>query len=203
MKIDSANKENDTGKTETPTGPIAVAKGHVKKRSSITKISDIFVAQDIKSVGSFVFERVVVPALQRLAVDTINSVARGIFMGESAIGSGNVGNRSPASHTSYNSIYDASQPKATVSSNHRTKGDYQFAELVFDSYGEAQLVLDKMDECLSDAGVVTIADMYQFADVSCPFTGNYYGWHNISTAKIVADSDGYWIKMPKARPVKD
>lgn len=202
MKIDSTNNAENT-KTEAPTGPIAVAKGHIKKRSTIAKLSDIFVAQDIKSVGSFVFERVVVPALQRLAVDTINSIARGIFMGESAIGSGNIGNRSPAGHTSYNSIYDGSQPKGALSSSRKTHGDYQFAELVFDSYGEAQLVLDKMDECLADAGVVSIADMYQFADVSCPFTGNYYGWTNISTAKIVADSDGYWIKMPKARQIKD
>lgn len=202
MANDSTKRNTEDDKSKIPTGPVAVAKGHVKKRSTFSRLSEVFVVQDIKSVGAFVFERVVVPAFQRLMVDTINSIARGVFMGEGSIGVGNTNSRTPAGHTSYNSIYDGNQPKGAISSR-KTSGDFQFAELVFDSYGEAQLVLDKMDECLADSGVVSIADMYQFADVSCPFTGNYYGWTNISTAKIVADRDGYWIKMPNARQIKD
>lgn len=203
MKIESNEntKDRKSKDSKATTGPIAVAKGRVKKDSTSRKLSDIFIVEDIETVGSFVLERVVIPALQRLAVDTINSIARGIFMGEGAIGSGNTGSRSPANMVSYNSMYD-NGAKGTIS-RRNTSGDTRFAELMFDSYGEAQLVLDKMDECLADSGVVTIADMYGFADVSCPYTGNYYGWTNISAAKIVADSDGYWIKMPKARQIKD
>lgn len=197
-----AGKDTQLRNTSSAKSHTAVAKGHLKKKSVSSKISDIFIAQDFKSVSSFVFERVIVPALRRLAVDTINSVARGIFMGENAVGSGNIGNRSPAGHVSYNSMYDSDKPKGTLS-RHKTAGEYRFQELVFDSYGEAQLVLDAMDECIGDAGVVTIADMYSFAEVSCPYTGNYYGWNNISSAKIVSDSDGYWIKMPPARAIKD
>lgn len=197
MPQEEKNSEIESARTKRP-----VAKGKIKNKSGLSSFTDIFVAQDFKTVSSFVIERVIVPSLQRLAVETINSLARGIFMGEGSIASYNSSGRSPANYVSYNSMYESGQPKAIVS-NKKTSGDHQFAELTFDNYGEAQLVLDAMDECLADSGVVTIADMYSFAEVSCPYTGNYYGWTNISNAKIVADSDGYWIKLPKARPIKN
>lgn len=180
----------------------AIVKGHIKKRSSAERISEVFIAQDLKTVAGVVFERVIIPNLRRLAVDTIDSIARGVFMGDDSVGASR-GERNPLRNTSYYSYYENNSGAKATTASHKTPGQYRFAELIFDSYGEAQLVIDKMDECLEDCGVVTIADMYGFADVTCPYTGNYYGWTNIASAKIVADSDGYWIKMPKAKPIKD
>lgn len=175
----------------------SVAKGRIRKKRSSAKISEVFIAEDIKSVATHVFDNLIVPRFKVLLVDTISSAARAFFLGESVIDSPR--RRDPAGIVSYNSIYDS--PKASVSRN--TSKRFDTSELIFDSYGDAQLVLDMMDEILADSGEVTIADMYEAADRSCPFTYTYFGWTNTASAKIVSDSDGYWIKMPKARQLKE
>lgn len=181
----------------------AVAKARVRQRSAPSRFSEAFIIGDIKSVSGFVLEKVIIPNLQRLAVDTINSVARGIFMGEGVTNSVNpLSKPSGNGVTSYNSMFSGNQSKATIKRSSQSD-QLSFGELIFDTYGEARLVLDQMDECLAESGVVTVADMYGFADATCPFTGNFYGWNNISSANVVPDQDGWKIKMPRCREIKD
>lgn len=210
MKIDTSNlpgnsnlqkseAKRDARKSIGEGSPIAVAKGHARKGSGKSFLANVFIAQDLGSVASFVFERVVVPALQRLAVDAINGVARGVFMGEGAIGDSS--SRSPISsgYTNYNSIYDANSPKT------RTRGavSSEYPDIIFDDYGDARLALDYMDDCISNKGYLTLAEMYGCADMTAPYTAEYVGWTDISKAKIVGDADGYWIKMPRYKDIRN
>lgn len=179
----------------------AVAKGHIRKTSPATRISDVFVAEDIKSVANHVFSNLIVPRFKVLIVDAISSAARAFFLGESVI-DGSAARQSGSGYTPYNSIYGG--VKTTVKTSSSSGYGFQLNETIeFDTYGDAKLVLDKMDEMLMDAGEVSISDMYAAADRSCPYTYEYYGWKNISSAKIVLDSSGkYWIKMPKPISLK-
>ena len=43
------------------------------------------------------------------------------------------------------------------------------------------LVLDSLDDMMEESGVVTIADLYSAAELSCPYTAYYYGWTDISS----------------------
>lgn len=178
-----------------------VAKGSVRKVSH-ARITDIFIAQDIKSVWGYVFERVVIPAFQNLAVNTINSIARGVFLGEGSINTFRENSNRPSTgYTPYGSMYQGGS--TARSSGHRTSGQFQFEELSYDDYGEAQLVLDALDECIENSGYATIADMYTASKLTCPFTGNYYGWKDLSKARIIQEGDKWWLKMPRAIEVKD
>jgi hypothetical protein len=49
---------------------------------------------------------------------------------------------------------------------------------------------------------VTVADMYDMADLTAPYTANDYGWKSVVNADIVRARDGGWIlKLPNARPI--
>ena len=72
---------------------------------------------------------------------------------------------------------------------------------MFESRGEAEEVLTRMDELLSTYGVVSIADLYDLAGLTCPYTANNYGWTDIHTAQIVRIRDGYVINMPRVMPL--
>lgn len=175
----------------------AVAKARVRKQSTTTRISDIFVAEDIKSVANHVFSNLIIPRFKVLIVDTINSAARAFFLGESVI-DGSSARRDSSGLIPYNSIY---RTKTTVrSSSDQGKSIFRYDDLLFDNYGDARLLLDTLDEMIADSGEVSVSDMYAAVDRSCPYTYEYFGWKNISAAKIVSDTDGYWIKMP--RPVQ-
>ena len=58
-----------------------------------------------------------------------------------------------------------------------------------------------MEEVIDHYGFVTVADMYEMANMSAPFTANKYGWTSIRTAEPVRVRDGYILKLPKAMPI--
>lgn len=175
----------------------AVAKARVRKQATTTRISDIFVAEDIKSVANHVFSNLIIPRFKVLIVDTITSATRAFFLGESVI-DGSSARRDNSGLIPYNSIYGT---KTTVrSSSDQGRSIFRYDDLLFDNYGDARLLLDTLDEMIADSGEVSVSDMYAAVDRSCPYTYEYFGWKNISSAKIVSDTEGYWIKMP--RPVQ-
>lgn len=178
-----------------------VAKGEIHKKSTFSKLSDIFQPKDIRSVAIDVFERLIVPNGKALLVDTINSVARGVILGEGAEDYKS-SSKNPTGYVSYQGYYSNGRTKAAEISNHKTDGRFQFDEITYDDYGKAQYVLDQMDECIQDGGYVTVADMYSMSGMTCPFTGNYWGWTNISKAKIVPDHGRWWLKMPPAIQIR-
>ena len=96
----------------------------------------------------------------------------------------------------------SSQIKATSIVKQRGSNS-KFETIEFDTFGEAQAVLDQLEAILEGAGVVTVADLYNEADITCPFTGNDNGWYDISSAKIASDGNVYWIKLPKPQPIRD
>ena len=178
-----------------------VAQGSVRKRGSL-KLSDVFIVQDLYDVAKNLGKNVLVPRLRQLAYEMVNNAARGVFLGENVEFSTDI-RRTP---TNYNSI---SRGKTYIngSSNAITTGNstsaYRFETVEFDDYGKARLVLDALDDMMEEAGVVTIADLYSAAELSCPYTAYYYGWTDISSAKIKFDGDKYWIKFPKVKQIKD
>ena len=58
-----------------------------------------------------------------------------------------------------------------------------------------------MQDVIDSYGVVTVADMYDMAQLTQPYTSNKYGWMNIRNAEVKRVSDGYIIKLPKAMPI--
>lgn len=209
MKIDipdlpgnsNIEKSRQANSTERHNEAKAVAQGRLKTVKRRTRLSDIFTPEDTSSVASFVFTRLIIPRLQVLAVDTINAVARAIFLGERT---SEPSRKTPGGYTSYQGYYGGEKKSAAkLGSSKKTNGSFQFQEVVVDSYGDAQLILDRLDEQLDDQGYVTVSYLYEASGLPCPFTGNYYGWENISSARIVTDSDGYRIEMPEPHALKD
>jgi hypothetical protein len=59
-----------------------------------------------------------------------------------------------------------------------------------------------MNEVIDQYGMVTVADMYEMADRSAPYTSNKYGWTSVRSAEVVRARGGqYIIKLPKAMPL--
>ena len=188
---------------ELSTAKRPVVRGHVEKRKTV-HLSDVFIAQDVAGVIINTGKNVVVPRLRQLLYEIVNNAARGIFLGE-PVAEFSV---SPNRKRDYNSI--SNTPRSFTNSN-RTDisaaspgGAFYSDDVKFEDYGQARLALDILDEIMEDSGVVTIADLYGTVDDhTAPFTGNYYGWTDISSAKIKTDGNRYWIKLPRPRQLKD
>jgi hypothetical protein len=180
-----------------------VVSGNVqtKKKNEIRKFTDIFVAGDLASVGDYLLYDIVVPNVKRLIEDISVSGIRMFLHGkDGAKSSGSSYGMPKISYRSY-SDSDRRDPRSGGRDDYRARSRFDYDDLVFDSRGDAEVVLTQMDEMLDRYKVVSVLDMYDAAGVTPPYTADKYGWTDLHDAKIVPVRNGYVIKLPKAFPL--
>ena len=164
-----------------------------KKKSEIRKLADIFVPQDVESVRDYALHEVIVPLIKRGISDIVDI----LLYGES----GGSKKRSTASKISYNSYYQREGETRRDYNSVRNRGGYDYEDIVLNSRGEAEAVLDRMHELMHHYKVVSVADFYDLCGITGNYTDNKYGWEDIRSATISHTRDGYIIKLPRAVPL--
>lgn len=161
-----------------------------KKKNGLQKITNVFVPDDVKS---YIFEDIVVPAVKDIILDAVRA-----FLGVS--GNSRVGRSSTSSKISYRKYYD-DRDRRDSGNVSRTRTGYDYDDIILESRGEAEDVLERMDELIATYQVVSVADFYDLVGVSGNYTDNKYGWTDIRNASVIHVRDGYMIKLPKALPL--
>lgn len=178
-----------------------ITKGAVvtKKKSEINKLKDIFVSEDIKSVKSYILMDVLVPAIKDAIEDIVTNGIRMILRGDTSARRSS----SAASKISYRDYYDGDRRNNDRFRNEtRPVTKYSYDDIILESKGEAEAVLDRMGEIIDIYGMVRVADLYDLVGVTGDYTDNKYGWTNISGAKPVRIRDGrYMLDLPRALPI--
>ena len=167
------------------------------KKNEVRKLTDIFISEDASNVKTYIFMDVLVPAIKKAVCDIVTDGISMILYGDTGgrkSKSGSSGNK-----ISYRSYYDDNRHSSSRDSRPSVRFDYD--DIVFDSRGDAELVREQMVEMIDRYGFVTVADMYDMADLTSPYTANKYGWTNIRSAEAVRTRDGYILKLPKAMPI--
>ena len=174
-----------------------VVTGAVKtrKRGELRKLTDSLIAADAKSVGSFILTDVVIPNVINLVEDIFIKGIR-MFLRGDARGSGS--GRSNAGYISYKSFSDR---KEESYGDNRLRNGYSLDDIVLETRGEAEEVLDRLREAIEVYDMVSVADLYDLVGKSCNYTDNKYGWTNLRNAEPIRVRDGYLLKMPKAMPL--
>lgn len=167
-----------------------------KKRSDIRKFTDVFLAEDMDSVKTYVVQDVLIPTVKTAIVDIVTNGINMFFFGDT-----NGGRKSStASKVSYRSYYDKRDDRRDYNAN-RTRTGYSYDDIYLDNRGEAEEVLARMDELVATYGMVSVADLYDLVGVTGNYTDNKYGWNDIRSASIIRNREGYKIKLPKALPL--
>lgn len=170
-----------------------------KKKSEISKLRDIFISEDVHNVKSYVLMDVLVPTIKKAIADIVTNGIDMILFGGKGRGTRNY----PSGNVSYSKYYD----NRGVSSrdrdydNPRTRGGYNHDDIILETRGEAEDVIDRMGELIETYGYVSVADLYDLVGKTCNYTDNKYGWTNIRNAEPIRTRDGYMIKLPKVLPL--
>ena len=190
----SKEQEKQYSKPEKKIEPVVSGKAVVKKRTGITRLADVFLPEDVDSVKTYIIFDILIPKI-KFGIHDIVSEAWDSFCGIS----GRRGSRGTASKVSYVSYDNYSRDKQPE--NPRRSG-VNYEEIVFPTRGDAESVYDRMAELCDTFNAVSVADMYELADVpNDNYTLNKYGWTSMEGAQVIRLSGGgFAIKMPKARP---
>lgn len=186
-KVDGEAKEKRVKK---------VVNGNVKTKSNEKrKLLNTFISEDASNVKSYVLIDVLIPAVKKAISDIVTDGIDMILYGETGGSKRKSGNK-----ISYRSYYDDKQ-EGRHERKPRYGGRFDYDDLVFDSRAECEAVREQMVDVIDSYGFVTVADMYDMADIPAPYTSSKYGWTNIRTAETIRVKDGYVLKLPKAMPI--
>ena len=175
---------------------VKVVKGaaKTKKKSELKKFADNFISEDVSNIKSYVVTEVLIPTIKNTIWDALTNSLDMILYGET----GHSKKRSSGGYVSYSSI---SSNRRDNRSESRVRTRFDYDDITFETRGDAEAVLEQMDDVIDRYGIVTVADMYDMADLTAPYTSNKYGWTSINSAEVVRVRDGYILKLPKARPI--
>lgn len=168
-----------------------------KQKSGLTKFTDVFVAEDVNNVKSYLLSDVVVPAVKKLFSDIVTNGVDILLYGERGVSK----KSSPTSKISYTRYWDQSSSRRE-SAVARPRAVYDYDNIVLDSRGEAENVLMALDDIMDTYKMVRVADLYDLVGITGRHTDHNYGWTDITSAKIERGRDGYTIKLPRALPLE-
>lgn len=104
--------------------------------------------------------------------------------------------------------YTRPRQRSSVSYNYdprRKNSNHQhcFEDIVFDTRGDAEAVLEAMNDIINKYGIVSISDYCDLCScLSDDYNTTKYGWSNVNTAMVVRCREGYKHKLPRLIPIK-
>ncbi len=200
--MEDYKSNSDKSKVKPKIEPVVSGPVTVKKKSEFKKFTEALITRDFKSISSFVVGDVLIPAGKK----AIEELVHMILHGEASRGSS--GPASAASKVSYRSYWDKRDDllrpdyRGAAPVKPRMMSGYNYDEVEFDTFKDADSVLARMNEIISIYGVVSVADLYDLARISDDnYTNNSYGWADISTAEVIPTRYGkFIISLPKVMP---
>lgn len=106
-----------------------------RKKSEVKKIANIFVPEDVENVKSYILIDVIVPGIKNAIADAVSIM----LFGEA----GRLGGRNnKGSRASYQRYYDDRRDDRRDYGRPRAVSGFDYDDIVFDTRGDADLVLD-------------------------------------------------------------
>ena len=188
-------KEDTTEKKDKVTsGKVSTKKQSVGKKIS----SNLFIGDMTKIVDYFIYD-VAIPAGKKFIWDSVTSALDISLNGDARRHEYSSRDGRSGTRTAYNRVYDDRNGRSSSGKVATRNGTYDYDEVIFETIGDANLVLDEMWKDLDRFKQVSIADMYDHAGVTSDrFTDNQYGWRSLRGADVGRNTDGtYYLKLPK------
>lgn len=165
---------------------------HSKGTRKRNKLMNSILAEEATNAKNYIWGDVLIPALKKAISDVVTNGIDILLYGEAGR------SKKSSNIISYRSYYDGpSRSKDRYIPERRSTG-YEFDDLIFETRGEAELVLDNLFDILERYRVVTVADLYDLAGAPGRYTDNKFGWTRLDNASVARIRDGYVIKLPRA-----
>lgn len=191
------SKEEQKASSEKKIEKVVQGEVKTKKKSEIQKLGSIFISEDVNNVKDYILMDVIVPSIKNAIYELVTGSLDMIFFN----GQGRLKKKSQSSTVSYSRYYDQKRDTDRGYSGTRTATGYDYNDIILETRGEAEDVLDRMSELIDTYGQVTVADLYDLVGITGNYTDNKYGWVNIRNAEPIRVRNGYLLKLPKAIPV--
>lgn len=175
-----------------------------RKKGLGRKIAETFTGVDARAVGAHVIFDVILPQAKGMLVDAGTQTLERLILGESGVRRSSA--TSPISSRTRGSNYTAYNRYSPNGGSEDREPAYvksnEVREVIVNTRGDAQQVLDEMFRQLDEYKSVTVADFYDLVGVTGKFTDNQWGWVNLHAAGVSRVREGFRIELPRPISLK-
>ena len=165
----------------------------VKKKSGARKFTDALISEDASNVKTYILSDVILPAAKKLISDIVRDGIDMLLYG-STQSRGKSYDRFGIGHVNYGSFSSKrTDDRRSSGGRHR----FEYDDIIFESRGEVEAVREQMEDVIDRYGYVTVADLYDMAELTAPHTANKFGWTSVRSADVVRVRDGYVLKLSR------
>ena len=189
----SENNVSNNNKEEKKITP--VANGKVRKKSTLSKAAGNIISEDVHNVKTYIIMDVLIPAAKKAISDIVSNGIEMLLYGETR-----KERRGNSTYVSYNK-YSSDRYADRRDDRYNRRSVYVHDDVWLSSRREAEDVISGMQDIIDTYDQVSVADMYDLANMPSQYTDNNFGWTNIRNARPVRVNDGYILEMPKAIPL--
>lgn len=203
MEDYQGNSNKQKAKQEkTEVKAVVTGKAEVRKKSLGKKFNETFGGGDAKSVWSYILLDVLIPAAKDMIVEATSQGVERMIFGE-VRGGGRRNGRPGNGYVSYNRysrpLGSDRQERPTMS--RRGRATHDFGEIVLGTRAEAETVIDRLFDLVSQYNLATVADLYDLCDLEKNYMDDKWGWTDLSGAGATRVRNGYLIELPRPEPV--
>jgi hypothetical protein len=200
---DASKREASTPKPEDKNiKRVTTGQAKRKKKSLGKQFKDTFVGGDAKMAARYVVFDVLVPAAQEMIVEAGRTGIEKMIFGERRSRRGYTPPQSgPTGYVSYNRYSSSSRSGPERVMSRRARARHDFDEIVLETRGEADEVIDQLYEIVSRYDSATVADLYELVGLASTHTDNKWGWTDLRGAGVTRVRSGYLLDIPEPRPL--
>jgi len=202
VKTDYASNSNKVRRqrSEDDTRPAKrarqVAQGRKREKSSSSILINSLLPGDADEFKRWVIEDKLIPGVKSSVRNFLIDMIDGFFGGP-----GRRTHSTNASYTSYSRYSSKSRDDHREPYRDKRRLAYDYNDVILETRGDAEEVLDALEDLLAHYKVISVADLYDIVGVDSDFTDFDYGWTNIDSSYVKRVDHGYVIVMPKASPI--
>lgn len=201
-KVSSVSEDKEVPTTEREPAEKVISGVVIERKSGLgSKIRETFMGVSAREVGQHVVMDVIVPQLKGMVVDAgIQMIERTILgetRGRASSSSSSASSGRVRGYTAYNRYSESKGSEEPV--NYRSN---QIREVIVETRGDAQMVLDRLFEHIDRYNAVSVAYYYELVGITGKFTDHQWGWTNLNASGVSSIREGYRIELPAPISIK-
>lgn len=194
----NSDKNREEQNIDKKIKPVVPGSATIRKKNNLQKTTNDFIAESARNVWLYILKEVIEPSAKKAISDIVKTGIDMFLYGEADSSK----KHSMASKISYRNYYDQSSNLIRANTIDYRQNGLKYDDILFETRGDAEAVLDAMHDIISQFGSVSVSDFYELARVpNDNFTMARYGWSNISGASAIRVRDGYILKLPRVIPL--
>ena len=197
-QVSSHAKEQPKKKPQKVVEKIVVGEVIQHKKTIGERFKSVFLNGEFKSSVRYIGAEVLLPALRNMVVDATTKGIERVIYGESMP---RRRQERQGPRVSYNNPFDRpTRPQQGPMYAPRTRRQ-QINNIILSSRSEAELVVERLGDIISQFDVATVADLHDLVGLPTTYVDNKWGWTSLAYVDIRQVREGYLIDLPEIEAI--